>query len=108
MKSMSAAEAKNGFGLLIDTARQEPVKIEKHDRPVVVMMGLTAAPRLTLPDTTAGPDPSPSQHRGPMPIVRNAGAPPAAAWDMGSRAPIFLCSVRDPAPAGLPALIFIM
>lgn len=33
MKSMSAAGAKDGFGHLIETARQEPVKIEKHGRP---------------------------------------------------------------------------
>ncbi len=30
MKTMSAREAKNGFGLMIDTARAEPVLIEKH------------------------------------------------------------------------------
>lgn len=30
MKTMSAREAKNAFGLLIDTARQEPVTIEKN------------------------------------------------------------------------------
>ena len=29
MKTMSAREAKNGFGLMIDTARAEPVRIEK-------------------------------------------------------------------------------
>ncbi len=28
MKTMSAREAKNGFGLMIDTARAEPVLIE--------------------------------------------------------------------------------
>ena len=38
MKSMSAKEAKNGFGLLLDTARAEPVVIEKHGRPVVVVL----------------------------------------------------------------------
>ena len=36
MKTMSAREAKNGFGLMIDTARAEPVLIEKHRRGVVV------------------------------------------------------------------------
>ena len=34
MKTMSAHEAKNGFGLMIDTARAEPVLIEKHGRGV--------------------------------------------------------------------------
>jgi prevent-host-death family protein len=37
MKTMSAREAKNGFGLMIDTARAEPVLIEKHGRGVVVV-----------------------------------------------------------------------
>ncbi|MEN6541692.1 hypothetical protein [Parvibaculum sp.] len=32
MKTMSASEAKNGFGLMIDTARAEPVLIEKNGR----------------------------------------------------------------------------
>jgi hypothetical protein len=32
MKSMSARDAKNEFGRLIDTARAEPVTIEKHGR----------------------------------------------------------------------------
>ena len=30
MKTMSARDAKNGFGLMIDTARAEQVLIEKH------------------------------------------------------------------------------
>jgi hypothetical protein len=30
MKTMSAREAKNAFGLIINTARAEPVLIEKH------------------------------------------------------------------------------
>lgn len=37
MKTMSAREAKNGFGLMIDTARAEPVLIERHGRGVVVV-----------------------------------------------------------------------
>ena len=36
MKSVSAKNAKNGFGLLLDTARAEPVVIEKHGRSVAV------------------------------------------------------------------------
>ena len=35
MKTMSAREAKNRFGLMIDSARAEPVLIEKHGRGVV-------------------------------------------------------------------------
>lgn len=46
MKSMSAKEAKNGFGLLLDTARAEPVTIEKHGRPVVVVVSVEEYERL--------------------------------------------------------------
>ena len=47
MKSMSAKEAKNGFGLLLDTARAEPVTIEKHGRPVVVVLSTEEYARLS-------------------------------------------------------------
>lgn len=40
MKTMSAREAKNGFGILIDTALVEPVTVEKHGRPVVVVLSI--------------------------------------------------------------------
>jgi prevent-host-death family protein len=40
MKALSAREAKYNFGRLIDTARAEPVVIEKHGRPVVVVIAL--------------------------------------------------------------------
>jgi prevent-host-death family protein len=46
MKSMSAKDAKNGFGLLLDTARAEPVTIEKHGRAVVVVMAFEEYERL--------------------------------------------------------------
>ena len=46
MKSMSAKDAKNGFGLLIDTARAEPVRIEKHGRAVVVVLSVEEYDRL--------------------------------------------------------------
>lgn len=47
MKSMSAKEAKNGFGLLLDTARAEPVVIAKHGRPVVVVLSVEEYERLS-------------------------------------------------------------
>lgn len=47
MKSLSAAEAKNAFGHLIDLARHEPVLIEKHNRPVVVVISIEEYDRLT-------------------------------------------------------------
>jgi prevent-host-death family protein len=46
MKTMSAKDAKNGFGLLLDTARAEPVTIEKHGRPVVVVLAIEEYDRL--------------------------------------------------------------
>lgn len=47
MKAMSARESNNAFGLPIDTARQEPVTIEKHGRPVIVVMSFEEYQRLT-------------------------------------------------------------
>jgi len=47
MKSMSAKDAKNEFGLLLDTARAEPVTIEKHGRAVVVVGAVEEFDRLT-------------------------------------------------------------
>lgn len=46
MKTMSARDAKNGFGLMIDTARAEPVLIEKHGRGVVVVVSVEEYERL--------------------------------------------------------------
>ncbi len=48
MKTMSAREAKNGFGLMIDTARAEPVLIEKHGRGVVMVVSVEEYERLTV------------------------------------------------------------
>lgn len=47
MKRLSAAEAKNAFGYLLDLARHEPVLIEKHNRPVIVVMSVEEYGRLT-------------------------------------------------------------
>lgn len=44
---MSAREAKNGFGLMIDTARAEPVLIQKHGRGVVVVVSIEEFERLS-------------------------------------------------------------
>jgi len=38
MLNISANEAKNRFGELLDNARREPVTIEKHGRPVAVVL----------------------------------------------------------------------
>ncbi len=46
MKTMSAREAKNAFGLMIDTARAEPVLIEEHGRAVVMVLSVEEYERL--------------------------------------------------------------
>lgn len=46
MKSIAARDAKNGFGHLIDMARLEPVTVEKHGRPVVVVLSVEEFERL--------------------------------------------------------------
>jgi len=48
MKKFTAKDAKNGFGRLIDIARAEPVTIEKHGRPVVVVLSVEEYERLRL------------------------------------------------------------
>ena len=40
MRIMSARDAKNSFGRLLDLARAEPVAIQKHGRAVVVVMAI--------------------------------------------------------------------
>jgi prevent-host-death family protein len=54
MKSMSARDAKNAFGLLLDTARAEPVAVEKHGRPVVVVLSVEEFERMKLRCSSAG------------------------------------------------------
>lgn len=44
---MSAKEAKNSFGLLLDNARAEPVTVEKHGRAVVVVLSVEEYARLS-------------------------------------------------------------
>lgn len=47
MQRMSARDAKNGFGKLIDLARAEPVAIEKYGRSVVIVMSVEEYERLS-------------------------------------------------------------
>ena len=42
MQTLTATDAKYGFGRLMDLARAEPVTIAKHGRPVVVVMSVEA------------------------------------------------------------------
>lgn len=46
MQTLSAKDAKYGFGRLIDLARAEPVAVAKHGRPVVVVMSVEEFVRL--------------------------------------------------------------
>ena len=41
MKTFSAAEAKNRFGVLLESVQREPVRIEKNGRPVAVILSQT-------------------------------------------------------------------
>ncbi|GAA0547886.1 type II toxin-antitoxin system prevent-host-death family antitoxin [Rhizomicrobium palustre] len=47
MQRISARDAKNGFGRLIDLARAEPVAIEKFGRSVVVVLSVEEYERLS-------------------------------------------------------------
>ncbi len=46
MKTMSAKEAKDGFGLLLDTVQREPVMITKKGREVAVLVSKADFERL--------------------------------------------------------------
>jgi len=48
MTTMSARRAKNGFGLMIYTARAEQVLIDKHGRGVVVVVSVEEYERLAV------------------------------------------------------------
>lgn len=47
MKTMTAKNAKNNFGLLLDCARAEPIQVNKHGRPVVVVVSVEEFQRLS-------------------------------------------------------------
>ena len=40
MRFMTANDAKKNFGQLLDIARREPVSVQKHGRPVTVMLSI--------------------------------------------------------------------
>jgi prevent-host-death family protein len=51
MKTLTAKDAKYGFGRLIDLARAEPVAVAKHGRHVVVVMAVEEFERLKALDS---------------------------------------------------------
>ena len=55
MQTMSAKDAKNSFGLLLDLARAEPVQVEKHGRPVAVVVSVEEFQRLSLASAKLAP-----------------------------------------------------
>jgi prevent-host-death family protein len=46
MKSVSANEAKQSLGHVLDTAQREPVLIQKHKRPTAVILSVAEYDRL--------------------------------------------------------------
>ena len=53
MKTLTAKDAKYGFGRLIDLARAGPVAVAKHGRPVVVVIAVEEYERLKAMDAPA-------------------------------------------------------
>ena len=53
MKALSAKDAKYNFGRMIDLARAEPLIVEKHGRPVVVVLAHEEYERLKALDARA-------------------------------------------------------
>jgi prevent-host-death family protein len=51
MRTLTAKDAKYGFGRLIDLARAGPVAVAKHGRPVVVVMAVEEYERLKVFET---------------------------------------------------------
>jgi prevent-host-death family protein len=64
MQTLTAKEAKYGFGRLIDLARAEPVIVAKHGRPVVVVMAVETFERLTALEATSLGQPMPGSRVG--------------------------------------------
>ena len=50
MKTLTAKDAKYGFGRLIDLACAEPVAVAKHGGPVAIVMAVEEYERLTSKD----------------------------------------------------------
>jgi prevent-host-death family protein len=56
MQTLSARDAKYNFGRLIDTARASPVTVEKHGRPVVVVLAVEEYHRLKAIESACEPE----------------------------------------------------
>ena len=64
MKTLTAKDAKYGFGRLIDIARAKPVTIAMHGRPVVVVMTVEEFERPKALDAPASAPARKTQERG--------------------------------------------
>lgn len=62
MRTVSAKDAKARFGELLDTARREPVTIEKHGRAVAVIISIEDYEELAPVRKPGNSDKSTSQH----------------------------------------------
>ena len=71
MQSMSAKDAKYGFGRLIDLARAEPVLVAKHGRPVVVVMSVEEYERLKNSEVGGGRKQNKSKTAHPTDVEEN-------------------------------------
>jgi len=69
MHRMSARDAKNGFGRLIDLARAEPVAIEKYGRSVVVVIAVEEYERLSDKAATRLPASKAKESEGDKELV---------------------------------------
>jgi prevent-host-death family protein len=54
MQHISARDAKNGFGRLIDLARAAPISVHKHGRPVVIVLSVEEYERLSAQGDQSG------------------------------------------------------
>lgn len=56
MKTIGAKEAKQNLGVVLDAARQEPIAITKHGRPVAVVVAIEDYQRLEQAALAAVPE----------------------------------------------------
>lgn len=64
MKTLTAKDAKYGFGRLIDLARATPVAVAKYGRPVVVVLATEEYERLKVFEKHVTASKSKSRKRG--------------------------------------------
>jgi prevent-host-death family protein len=63
METLTAKDAKYGFGRLIDLARAKPVAVTKHGRPVIVVIAVEEFERLKALDEATPAPPKRNQNK---------------------------------------------